>query len=213
MWLLSILFRSFLVAFSGALMPGPVTVTAVERATRGGVRAATCVAVGHSILELFLTILLAVGLLSVNAPMLKAVVGVIGGAVLVWMGVGMTRSARTAELVKATGQASSQAGWRAMVAGVVTSLSNPYWFLWWFTIGTTFVASASERGVGGITAFYLGHISGDIVWLAALGFAVAKGSALMSARAYRGLLLACAVLLIVFGMLFLAAGLIAASRI
>ncbi|MBM4087522.1 MAG: hypothetical protein FJ272_22235, partial [Planctomycetes bacterium] len=100
---LTIFFGSLVVSFSGALMPGPVTITAIERSARGGAAAAAFVGVGHAILELFVTVGLAIGLLSVNAPAAKAVVGMVGGAVLVWMGVGMWKSARTAELRQAAG--------------------------------------------------------------------------------------------------------------
>jgi len=205
-WFLTIFFGSLVVSFSGALMPGPVTITAIERSARGGAAAAAFVGVGHAILELFVTVGLAIGLLSVNAPAAKAAVGMVGGAVLVWMGLGMWKSARTAELKQAAGGEIQRARRGALLAGVVTSLSNPYWFLWWLTIGAGFVASASDRGPVAVAAFYVGHISGDLVWLVLLGFAAAKGAELMSQQAYRRVLWACALLLIAFGALFVTVG-------
>ncbi|HID07903.1 MAG TPA: lysine transporter LysE [Armatimonadetes bacterium] len=203
MWLLSIFFGSLMVAFSGALMPGPVTITAIERSARSGALAAVFVAMGHSALELVTTIALAIGLLKANVPLLKIIIGLLGGCALIWMGIGMMRASKDAQLPQAGQSESSHAHWSAMLAGVLTSISNPYWAIWWLTIGASYVAFSWKWNVCGLTAFYLGHISGDIIWLALLGIAVAKGSMLMSTRAYRWLLRSCSLVIILFGGLFI----------
>lgn len=198
-------------------MPGPVTVVALERATRAGVLGAVFVALGHAALEVLTTAGLALGLLKAGGPFVKGAIGVFGGAILVWMGAGMVRASKEAELPQSRdggdpGRPAPSVKGRAVLAGaalagVLTSLSNPYWALWWLTIGAKYVALALEAGAAGILAFYFGHILGDIVWLSALGAAMSRGRRLMSERAYRGLILGCGLLLCGFGAFFLASGL------
>jgi len=203
---------SFVVAFSGAVMPGPVTVAALERAARVGVLGALFVALGHALLEVLATAGLALGLLRAGGPFVKGAIGVVGGAILLWMGLGMMRASGKAEIPQ-PGRGGNPGGpAAAALAGVLTSLSNPYWALWWLTIGAKYVALALGAGIAGVAAFYIGHILGDIVWLSALGVAMSRGRRLMSKRAYRGLILGCGLLLCGFGAFFAASGLKAFLR-
>ena len=48
-----------------------------------------------------------------------------------------------------------------IVGGIVVSLSNPYWIIWWATVGATFMTQSLELGLLGIGAFYVGHILSD----------------------------------------------------
>lgn len=56
-----------------------------------------------------------------------------------------------------------------VVLGVLVSLSNPFWFIWWVTVGAAFIVRSFDLGVHGITAFYLGHILACAVFIALLG--------------------------------------------
>jgi threonine/homoserine/homoserine lactone efflux protein len=84
----------------------------------------------------------------------------------------------------------------AMARGIVVSLANPYWSLWWATIGTTYLGLWGGSRIASLAAFYLGHISSDILWLGLLSLGVARGVRYLSARAYRGVLVALGVFLI-----------------
>ncbi len=96
---------------------------------------------------------------------------------------------------------------RLMLSGVLLSVGNPYWVIWWATIGLGFMAHAQELGVWGVLAFYLGHETADVAWFSLVSSAVGKGRHLMSNRLYRGIVAGSAVVLIGFAVFFSWSGL------
>jgi threonine/homoserine/homoserine lactone efflux protein len=209
---------SFLVGLSGAMMPGPVlTVTIGETAARlksGGlgcsplVRGAVVgplIVLGHAILEVCLVVgvVLGLGKLLVRTPVLGTI-GLLGGAVLVWMAWGMIHGVRGLRLETAAATVARRRN--PVLAGILTSLSNPYWTVWWATIGLGYIALSMRLGVGGLASFYLGHILSDLVWYSAISLSLAVGHRLLTDRVYRGLVAVCACFLLVFGLYFGYAG-------
>ena len=84
---------SFIVALSGAIMPGPLLTITISESSRRGLMTGPLLIVGHAILELVLVMALLMGL----APLLKMepvfiVIALAGSAVLLWMGIGMLKS-------------------------------------------------------------------------------------------------------------------------
>ncbi len=77
-WILAgVASTSFIVALSGALMPGPLLTVTVGEAARRGFWAGPLIMVGHSLLELALVLLLLVGLGAwLNQPVILGTVGV-----------------------------------------------------------------------------------------------------------------------------------------
>jgi len=211
--LAGIAITSFLVGFSGAMMPGPVlSITIGETASRlqmpgGQVRGALVgplIVLGHGLLEVLLVAAIALGLGSLLArESILGIIGVVGGGVLAWMAWGMFRSLRGLSL-----QGEGRAGARRhpVLAGILTTASNPYWTLWWATIGLGYVGLSQRLGVTGLVAFYLGHISSDLAWYSLVSGTLAVGGTLLTDRAYRGLVAACAVFLLGFGVYFGYAG-------
>jgi threonine/homoserine/homoserine lactone efflux protein len=205
---------SFVTALSGALMPGPLlTVTIAQTAEKGFLASALLIA-GHSLLELLVVIGLAFGLGRILK--VKPVLGTItalGGMMLLWMGWGMVSSRALLDL-----EAGSQGGGAfggpgvlgLVLTGVVVSISNPYWTVWWATVGMTLFAALPRdssapmrRAALIIGAFYLGHIAGDIVWYSAVGAAVATGRELISPAIYQIVVRICGALLVFLGGSFL----------
>lgn len=94
-----------------------------------------------------------------------------------------------------------------LVAGAVLSLSNPYFFLWWATIGLGLVTqSLNTLGRPGVPIFYAGHILSDFVWYSFVAGAIAFGKDHLSDPLYRGLIVICALVLLFFGFRFLRDG-------
>jgi threonine/homoserine/homoserine lactone efflux protein len=197
--LLGLVGSSFAIAFSGALMPGPLLVATVDLSARFGARSGPLLVLGHGLLEAALVGGLAAGLapLLTSEPLLAAV-GLLGAAMLWWMAAGMLR-AESLETMNGNGFAGRL---HPVWAGVVLSVVNPYWALWWATIGLGYIVASQRFGVLGLAAFFLSHISADLLWYGVVAAAVARGKSLLTPRRFRGLAVACAALLILSGGFF-----------
>lgn len=203
--LLAIFATSFAVALSGAMMPGPLFTVTVSESSRRGPAAGPLLIVGHGILELALVVALVfgVGPLLRKTPVFVAT-ALLGSIVLLWMAYGMLRSLPRLTLAV---QPQQEVGRNLVVAGILLSLVNPYWTIWWVSIGLGYITQSLAPGMLGVTAFFVGHILADFAWYTAVSTAVWKGKRFMSDRAYRGLIAACALLLIFFAGMFGYAGL------
>jgi threonine/homoserine/homoserine lactone efflux protein len=195
---IAIFFSSMVVALSGAMMPGPLLTLNISESARRGVIAGPLLMAGHAILELILLISLFAGL----GPFLKneilfVAIALVGGSIMLWMAYGMFRSLPTLTVQQ---QANEQKKDNLIVAGALISLANPYWIIWWATIGIGYILKSQEFGVMGVSVFYVGHILGDVLWYVAVSVAVAKGKKLFSDTVYRGLIAVCGAFLVVFSL-------------
>jgi threonine/homoserine/homoserine lactone efflux protein len=95
----------------------------------------------------------------------------------------------------------------------VVSLSNPYWTLWWATLGVALVTKGLEFGLVGIVTFFLGHISSDFAWYTFVSYGVARGRGVISEKVYHAVLAICGWALLAFGLWFLVSGCIRAARL
>ena len=204
-WLLAgVPITSFIVALSGALMPGPLLTVTVGEAARRGFWAGPLIMVGHALLELALVLLLLVGLGAwLNQPVILGTVGVLGAGMLGWMGLMTLKASRRGRLEF---DAQNGSGLNPVLAGVLMSAANPYWLLWWLTIGLGYVMFAMKYGVVGVALFYLGHILADFAWYTLVSGAVAGGRRFLSDGLYRGFLAGCGVFLVGFGGYFAVQG-------
>ncbi|MBN1768825.1 MAG: LysE family transporter [Prolixibacteraceae bacterium] len=195
--LLTIFVTSLFVAFSGALMPGPLlTITISESARRGAV-AGPLLILGHGILELILLAALFLGLGPVlEHRMFFLIAAFAGGAIMFWMAWGMFRSLPSLS-VRVTGT-NVTAKSNLPLTGALMSLANPYWIIWWATIGLGYVVYARQFGAWGVVFFFTGHIAGDLIWYWAISFAVSKGKTLFTDKVYRILIGVCGGFLVLF---------------
>lgn len=208
-----IFFSSLVIAYSGALMPGPMLTVVLTESPRQGVKAGPLVVLGHAILELALLALLIIGLGPfLERPAVQAVLAVVGGVMLlvtaVLMLLGVVRGRISLEL--AAGKGTSRHA-RTVLAGLVSSLANPYWIIWWATIGLSLVTKAYVFGVAGLAAFYFGHILGDLSWYTAVSGLIAAGRRWITLRRYRGMVFVAACFLLVLATWFLISGVSALS--
>lgn len=209
MELLLLAFSWWLVGFTGAMMPGPVTTLIVTTTARRGFIAGPLITIGHVGLELLMVVSLFFGLgdfLKQNA--IAGVIGVVGGLVLLWMGYDIVRSAwKGAVSLDLQTDRASVAG-SPILAGVMTSIANPYWILWWATVGAASLVTFRSFGWAGIAAFYLGHTLADWVWNNVVAFIVATGRKVISDRVYRGVLVVCGLFLLFLSVYFVQSGIV-----
>jgi threonine/homoserine/homoserine lactone efflux protein len=196
---------SFLVALSGALMPGPLLTTTVGESSRHGAQTGPLLIAGHAILELLLVVALFLGL----APLLTnknvtAGIGIAGSAVLVWLAVGMFRSLPS--LTMKNGTISDAGRGRLIASGILVSLSNPYWSIWWATIGLTYILQSRQWGFIGVVIFFIGHLAADFSWYSLVSFSIGRGRRFFNDTLYRGVVGFCALFLVLFAVWFLFGG-------
>ncbi len=172
-----------------------------------GFRAGPLIVLGHAILELLLIVALVLGLSRFfGNDLVFSIVGITGGTVLVYMGVTTVQQGRrsTGLIVAATGQNSRKNA--LVLSGIVVSASNPYWIIWWATIGLTYLLWSSRLGFWGLASFFTGHISSDLVWYSSIAFIVARGRKFINNSIYRWFLIICGLALIGLGIYFLVSG-------
>lgn len=194
-----------MVSLSGTMMPGPLTAILLERALREGFRAGPLITLGHAVPEVLAVILLTAGMSSyLVRPAMAGFIGITGGLVLAWMGWGMLRSALASPLNPnpyTAGDINYLPG-GSFGAGILGSLSNPYWFLWWATVGAGYVSLAQKHGTTGVAVFFGGHILADLAWFSILALTATSGRRLVTPSVYRKIMALLGAFLIVFALYF-----------
>jgi len=195
---IAFLAQAVVISFSGVLAPGPVTAMTLGLGARNR-HAGALVAVGHGIVEFPL-----MGLIMLGMGKLFAVAGVrigiggVGGAMLLLMGAGMLRQVR-----RPPAAAAGQGRRGPVLTGIVLSAGNPYFLLWWATVGLALASRAAELGALAFGLFALLHWLCDLAWLELLSWSSFKGTRLLGERAQKVVLAVCGAALVVFGGLFL----------
>lgn len=205
MSLFSLFSIGFLMGLTGAMAPGPLlTITIGESTKRGGI-VGPLVVLGHGILELVLLVLIVFGVANfLNNPMLFSGIAFLGGFVLVSMGYNTIRSLKKYNLLEST--VDEKRGLHPIITGIIVSLSNPYWFVWWITIGMGYVLFARDIGMAGVLVFFMGHILSDLAWYSFISYGVQFGGKYVNLTIIKSILCVCSIFLIVFGIFFIIKG-------
>ncbi len=198
--LITIFCTSFVIALSGAMMPGPLLTATISETSRQGFKAGPLLILGHGILELLLVLALILGL----APFLQRrdvfiATAFVGAIILVWMGVSMLRALHTLHI---DWEGKSDGSNHLIMTGVLLSIANPYWTIWWASIGLGYILFSQKFGILGVFFFFAGHILADLTWYAIVSLAVDRGRHFLTDRLYRGVIGICACFLIIFACYF-----------
>lgn len=207
---LKIFSTSFVTGLSGALMPGPVLAVTISAVAQIGFIASVLIILGHSILELLMVLSLALGLKNfLRNRYVTSVIGVVGGIVMLWFSYGMLKEAYLGISAPQTMASNHQYNFTHISLigkGILTSLSNPYWLIWWATIGATYMLVSLEKSVIGISTFYIGHISSDFATYCSIAGALVLGKQIFSDKVYTVLIIVCGFFLIYMGGFFFYTG-------
>jgi len=198
MELIGFLLRAVGVSLSGVMMPGPLTAAAIATGARNKY-AGALMAAGHGIIEFPLMILIVSGIKWIlESSQARIVVGLAGGAFLIIMAIQMLGNLRGAEKQD---QIVTRGG--PLLVGIILSVGNPYFFVWWATVGLALATTAVGLGVWAFVMFAIVHWLCDLVWLWLLSWASFKGSVLLSGRRQKIVLFVCVIVLFGFGLLFI----------
>jgi len=147
------------------------------------------------VVELLMVLVILAGLSIIIGDYTWIIAGV-GGCALVIFGVLTLLGSRHARIgvVQDTESTSGP-----FLAGVITSISNPYFWLWWFTVGSALLIGAYQGGIILVLAFIAGHWAADLGWLTLVSVGIHKGKFILGEKEYRVILAACGVFLVCFG--------------
>jgi threonine/homoserine/homoserine lactone efflux protein len=198
LFLLSVIF----ISLSGVMMPGPVFVVTVAKGYRNRI-AGALIALGHGVIEFPLIFLIYFGIAWFFASStIQKIISFAGGLILIYTGVQTFRTRKRA------GEEYEGSKHGSFVAGVLTTGANPYFFLWWATVGASLVINASNFGLLGFLTFAVTHWSCDLLWNTFVSLTVFKSRRFWTKKVHDIVFGFCFVVLFCFGAWFVVSALL-----
>jgi threonine/homoserine/homoserine lactone efflux protein len=195
-----ILASVFVISLSGVLQPGIMLAMVIAKSYRSP-WAGVYIALGHAVIEIPIILLIYLGFARFfQNTIVQFVLSLVGGGMIIWMGATMFRI-RKEVILKG-----KDLPYSAFTAGILTSALNPFFWLWWATIGSMLVMKITGYGTGGLIALTIAHWLCDLVWLALISVLIYRTHALVGHKIQEGLFIGCAVLLAGFGVWYLVSG-------
>jgi threonine/homoserine/homoserine lactone efflux protein len=162
---------------------------------------------GHGILELALIIAIVNGLGTfLKKGPVMSIVAMVGGVILFWMGWEMIKQAKRMHFSLKEQSVKGVKTLHPILSGILVSLSNPYWTIWWATVGLGYMMTAMEYGLMGLIVFFVGHILADFLWFSLVSYGVSTGRKVFSEKLYQRIVEGCGLFLLLFGIWFLMIG-------
>jgi threonine/homoserine/homoserine lactone efflux protein len=212
-----------LLSASAALFPGPLFLVNLIYGSKGGLLSGIEITVGHTIVELPLIILLALGIFEYSSFTLTdeslRIIGLIGGiAIIIFSMAQLSNMIKKREDIvgiydkrslnkeKDTSFLNRMVtrieGWPIIVVGILFTAMNPFFIFWWLTVGLKLISDSIYLFgiIEGIIILFLSHIWMDFAWLAITAYLISKGRIIIRERLYRFLLFSISFLLAFYGL-------------
>ena len=189
-----------IISASGVMSPGPLFAANITYGLREGVKSGIKIAIGHSIVELPLVILLGIGVFSLEIfPEFRTIISIFGAITLfVFAGI------QIKTILKKNKNISVKPKQGPIVTGILLSALNPFFIVWWLTIGFKLISDAMLIwAFAGILIVFVFHIWMDFAWLGITAFLASKSRKIISNRNYKIMILLLSLILIYFGIMFL----------
>jgi len=198
--MLPILLSVVVISLSGVMMPGPMFAVTLAKSYKSPL-AGTQISLGHAVIEVPLILLIYFGFAQFfQNTVVQLVLSIVGGGMIIWLGISMFRAR-----VKVV-RGGKDLPYSAFTAGILTSALNPFFLLWWATIGSMLIMKFLEFGTIGLAVFIVVHWLCDLVWLSLVSVMVYKTRSLWGRKFQEGLFTAGSLLLIGFGGWFVVSG-------
>lgn len=188
-----------IISASGVMAPGPLFAANIAYGLRGGIRAGLKMAMGHTIVELPLIVLLGIGVFSLESfPEFRIIITVLGAITLFGFAI-----LQIMKIYKTNEEFSKEPKQGPLITGIALSALNPFFLMWWLTIGFKLISEAMETWsfIGILIMFGL-HIWLDFAWLGATAYFASKANKILSNKNYKFLMLGLSVMMIYFGITF-----------
>jgi threonine/homoserine/homoserine lactone efflux protein len=198
--MLPILLSVIVISFSGVMMPGPMFAVALAKSYKSA-WAGTWMSFGHAVVEVPLILLIYFGFAHFfKSPGFQFILSIAGSGMIVWLGIDMFRARKR---VVSQGK---DLPYNSFTAGIIMSASNPFFLLWWATIGWMLISRIVPFGTAGLVALIIAHWLCDLVWLTLVSNVIYRTHALWGQKLQEGIFIACSALLVGFGVWFLVSG-------
>ncbi len=183
-----------LISLSGVIAPGPLFAATIAEGRKNKLAGLT-ITFGHATVEI--PIILALFLFGsfIATDFVKAVVGVLGGIVLLYLAYLELKSGEVEAKVR-----------RGYMTGIIMSSCNPYFIIWWLTVGFTLVMKSLEYGLLGLLTLIVLHELCDFSWLSFVSLTSNRASNIWGRKAQMILTAISVAIFVVFGIWFLATG-------
>ncbi|MBE0477525.1 LysE family transporter [Candidatus Aerophobetes bacterium] len=187
-----------LISLSGVMMPGPVLAATIAK-SGGSKFAGSYIALGHGLVEFPLMFAIYFGLYNFfQNNLIKITLGLVGGVVLIYMGKGIFNLKKEAEITIKDNNTST-----STLTGAITSMLNPYFILWWVTVGTALIMRSALFGLLGLILFGVVHWLCDFIWYSSVSYGVYRSGEIWGKKVQIVLLGISSLLLIGFGTWFI----------
>jgi threonine/homoserine/homoserine lactone efflux protein len=208
------------ISVSGVLSPGPLFFANLIYGSKEGFYSGVKIALGHTIVELLLVILLAAGIFGFSSFKLTnesiRIIGLVGGTAIIIFSISqitdIIKRRRNTDVANDKNKSSysyfskiSNKGRRLerpFIIGLTFSALNPFFIIWWLTVGLKLISdSVSLFGiVEGILILFSLHIWMDYAWLSVTAYLMSKGRLILKERLYEYFLLSISFVLASYGL-------------
>ena len=199
--MLPLLLSLVTISLSGVMMPGPMFTVTLAKSYRSPWAGAQ-ISLGHAVIEVPLILLIYFGFIQFFQNItVQLVLSILGGGMIIWLGINMLRA--RAEIA----QGGKDLPYNAFMAGIITSGSNPFFLLWWTTIGSMLIMRFLDFvGTRGLPIFIIVHWICDLVWLSFVSILVYRTHSLWGRKFQEGLFITGSLLLAGFGIWYTISG-------
>jgi threonine/homoserine/homoserine lactone efflux protein len=159
------------------------------------------ISLGHAVIEVPLILLIYFGFAQFfQNDVVRLALSVLGSGMILWLGISMFRARVTVV------RQGKDLPYNAFSAGILTSAFNPFFLLWWATIGGMLIMRILDFGTIGLLAFIIVHWLCDLVWLSLVSTVIYRTHTLWGRKLQEWLFIAGSLLLVGFGLWFLISG-------
>jgi len=185
---------------SGVMTPGPLFTANITHGLKDGAKSGIKMAIGHTIVELPLVILLGIGVFSLELfPEFRTVISVLGAITLF-----VFAAIQIKTIFKNKESTTSNIKQGPLVSGILLSALNPFFIIWWLTVGFKLISDAMLIwAFSGILVLFILHIWMDFAWLGTISYFASKSAKILSNKNYKIIMGGLSVMLIYFGIMFL----------
>jgi threonine/homoserine/homoserine lactone efflux protein len=188
-------------SLSGVMAPGPMFTVTLAKSLKSP-WAGMQIALGHAVIEVPLIALIYFGVAHfLQNDVVQLVLSVAGGGMIIWMGADMFRTRRK---IVSEGRDTK---YNAFTAGILMSGLNPFFLVWWVTVGGLLLMNFLEAvGSWALPFFIVVHWACDLIWLSFVSVAIFKTHKFWGQKIQELVFLILGVLLAYFGGQFILQG-------